>query len=129
MVTPWPFHTCGMDLVGPVNPLSRGYIWILVAMEYFTKWAEAVPLHKAIEGAVANFIKESIIVRFGVPYMIISDNGTHFVNSGARKMLEFYQVKHHHSSPFYPQGNGQVKATNNTLIKIISKMSQEYAGG
>ena len=77
MVTPWPFHTWVLDLVGPVNPSSRGYIWILVATEYFTKWAEAIPLRKAARGAMANFIKENIIVRFGVPHMIISDNAHH----------------------------------------------------
>ena len=115
--------------MGPVNPASCGYIWILVAMEYFTKWAKAIPLHKATRGAVASFIKGNIIVRFGVPHRIISDNGTPFVNSDVRKMLEFYQVKHHRSSPYYPQGNGQAKATNKTLIKIISKMSQQYTGG
>ena len=78
---------------------------------------------------MANFIKENIIVRFGVPHKIISDNGTPFVNSDVRKMLEFYQVKHYHSSPYYPQENGQAEATNKVLIKIISKMSQEYIGG
>ena len=46
-----------------------------------------------------------------------------------RKMLEFYQVKHYRSSPYYLQGNRQAEATNKTLIKIISKMSQEYTGG
>ena len=116
-------------MVGPVNPPSRGYIWILVAIEYFTNWVEVVPLRKATGGAVANFIKENIIVRFGVPHRIISDNGTPFVNSEVRKMLEFYQVKHHRLSPHYPQANGQVEATNKTLIKIISKMSQEYTRG
>ena len=92
--------------MGPVNPPSREYIWILVAIDYFTKWVETVPLRKAIRGAVANFIKENIIVRFGVPHRIISDNVIPFVNSDVRKMLEFYQVKHHRSSPYYPQGNG-----------------------
>ena len=67
MVTLWPFHTWGLDLVGPVNPPSRGYIWILVATEYFTKWAEAVPLRKAAGGVVANFIKENIIIVWGAP--------------------------------------------------------------
>ena len=80
-------------------------------------------------GAVANFIKEDIIVRFGVPHRIISDNGTPFINSEMRKMLEFYQIKHHRLSPYYPQRNRQAEATNKTLIKIISKMSQEYTGG
>ena len=106
MVSPWPFYTWRLDLVGLVNPTLRGYIWILMATEYFTKWAEAVPLCKAMGKAIENFIKEYIIVRFGVPHRIISDNGTPFVNSDVRKMLEFYQVKHHHSSPYYPQGNG-----------------------
>ena len=115
-------------MVGPVNPPSHGYIWIIMATEYFTKWAKAIPLCKATEGAVANFIKENIIVIFGVPHRIISDNGT-FVNREVRKMLEFYQVKHHRSSPYYLQGNRQAKATNKTLIKIISKMSQEYSEG
>ena len=78
---------------------------------------------------MANFIKENIIVRFRVPHKIISDNDTPFVNSDVRRMLEFYQVKHHRSSPYYPQGNGQAEAINKILIKIISKMSQEYAGG
>ena len=87
---PWPFHIWGLDLVGPVNSPLRDYIWILIATEYFTKWEEAIPLRKAIWGVVTNFIKETIIVRFGVPNRIISDNGTSFVNSEVRKMLEFY---------------------------------------
>jgi hypothetical protein len=44
MATPWPFHTWGLDLIGPINPASGGHIWILVANEYFTKWVEAIPL-------------------------------------------------------------------------------------
>ena len=73
-----------------------------MATEYFTKCVEAMPFQKATGGAVANFIKENIIVRFGAPHKIISDNGTPFVNSDVRKMLEFYQVKNHRSSPYYP---------------------------
>ena len=77
-----------------------------MATEYFTKWVETIPLRKATDGAMANFIKKNIIVRFGVPYRIISDNGMPFVNIEVRKMQEFYQVKHHWLSPYYPQGNG-----------------------
>uniref|UniRef100_A0A2N9EK87 Integrase catalytic domain-containing protein n=1 Tax=Fagus sylvatica TaxID=28930 RepID=A0A2N9EK87_FAGSY len=83
MATPWPFHTWGLDLIGPINPSSGGCIWILVATEYFTKWVEAIPLRKATGAAVANFIREHIITRFGIPHKIISDNGTPFVNKNA----------------------------------------------
>ena len=81
-------------MVGPINPPSRGYIWILLATEYFTKWAEAVLLQKATGGTVANFIKENIITRFRIPHRIISDNDTPFMNREVRRMLEYYQVKH-----------------------------------
>ena len=67
---------------------------------------------------IENLIKENIIACFEVPYRIVSDNGTSFMNKEVRKMLEFYQVKHHWSSPYYPQGNEQVEATNKTLIKF-----------
>ena len=78
---------------------------------------------------MANFIKENIIIRFGVPHRIISDNSAPFVNSEERKMLELYQIKHHLSLPYYPQRNGQAEATNKALIKIISKMSWKYTEG
>ena len=84
-------------------------------MEYFTKWAKAIPLRKATRGAVANFIKENIIFRFGVPHRIISDNGTPFVNSDVRKMLEFYQVKHHRSSPTTLKGMGRQRRQTRPL--------------
>uniref|UniRef100_A0A2N9J549 Reverse transcriptase domain-containing protein n=1 Tax=Fagus sylvatica TaxID=28930 RepID=A0A2N9J549_FAGSY len=61
MVTPWPFHTWGLDLIGPINLPFGGYIWILVATEYFSKWVEVISLRKATDAAVANFIREHII--------------------------------------------------------------------
>ena len=108
-------------MVGLVNLPSNGYIWILVATEYFTKWVKAILLRKATRGAVANFIKDNVIACFLAPYKIISDNGTPLVNKEVRKMLEFYQVKHHQSSPYYPQGNRQAEPTNKTLIKLSTK--------
>jgi transposase InsO family protein len=129
MATPWPFHTWGLDLIGPINPSSGGYIWILVATEYFSKWVEAIPLRKATGAAVANFIREHIITRFGIPHKIISDNGTPFVNKNVREVLEHYQIKHRRSTPYYPQGNGQAEATNRMLLRILSKMVFDYGKG
>uniref|UniRef100_A0A2N9H521 Uncharacterized protein n=1 Tax=Fagus sylvatica TaxID=28930 RepID=A0A2N9H521_FAGSY len=86
MATPWPFHTWGLDLIGPINPSSGGYIWILVATEYFSKWVEAIPLRKATGAAVANFIREHIITRLefssgrhimGLPWINQNSNRLH----------------------------------------------------
>ena len=100
-----------------------------MATEYFTKWAEAIPQKKATGPAVANFIREHIICRFGIPHKIVTDNGTPFVNKDVWKLLDHRHIKHRKSTPYYPQGNGQVEATNRVLLRILSKMVHEYEGG
>ena len=69
------FPHLGLDLIGFTNPPSNGYMWILAATEYFTKLVEAIPLKKATGAAVANFIRKHIVMRFGIPKRLISDNG------------------------------------------------------
>ena len=128
MTTPWPFHTWGLDLIGPINPPSNGYIWILVATEYFTKWVEAIPLKKATGATVANFIRDHIFTRFRIPRSLISDNRTPFINKDMKELTEAYHIKHGRSIPYYPQGNGQAKATNRVMLKILKKMKHEYGG-
>uniref|UniRef100_A0A2N9F487 Uncharacterized protein n=1 Tax=Fagus sylvatica TaxID=28930 RepID=A0A2N9F487_FAGSY len=99
MATPWPFHTWGLDLIGPINPSSGGYIWILVATEYFSKWVEAIPLRKATGAAVANFIREHIITRFGIPHKIISDNEARAADleglEEARELAQARSLRYH----------------------------------
>ncbi|CAL9011308.1 unnamed protein product [Prunus brigantina] len=128
MRTPWPFHTWGLDLIGTIHPPSDGYIWILTATEYFTKWVEAIPLRKATGAAVSNFIRECIVCRFGIPYKMVTDNGTPFVNKQVSSTLSGYGIKHRRSTPYYPQGNGQAEATNKTILRILSKMIYDATG-
>uniref|UniRef100_A0A2N9E3P2 RNA-directed DNA polymerase n=1 Tax=Fagus sylvatica TaxID=28930 RepID=A0A2N9E3P2_FAGSY len=118
-------HTCQISLALSIRPpvVTFGF---LSATEYFTKWVEAIPLRKATGAAVANFIREHIITRFGIPYKLITDNGTPFINKDVREVLEHYRVKHRRSTPYYPQGNGQAKATNRMLLRILSKMVFDY---
>ena len=94
MTTPWPFHTWGLDLIGPINLPSNGYIWILAATEYFTKWVKAIPLKKATRAAVVNFIRNHIITRFEISRRLISDNGTPFINKDMKGLTEAYHIKH-----------------------------------
>ncbi|XP_028070436.1 protein NYNRIN-like [Camellia sinensis] len=126
--TPWLFHTWAFNLIRPISTPSKGYKWILAATELSTKWVEVIPLKNAAGLTVANFIKENIICRFGVPNTILSYNGTPFINKYVKSLLETYQVKHHKSTPYYPKGNGQAEATNKTLIRILSKMMDEFGG-
>ncbi|XP_059629956.1 uncharacterized protein LOC132272908 [Cornus florida] len=96
--------------------------------EYFTKWIEAIPLKHATGGAVAAFIKENIICRFGIPHYLLTDNGTPFVNHRVKQLLRQYNVHHKRSSPYYPQGNGQAEASNKNLIRILSRTLEENPG-
>ncbi|KAF7839291.1 reverse transcriptase [Senna tora] len=123
--TPWPFHTWAFDLIGPINPNSRGKMWILAATELFSKWVEAVALKKANAESVAAFIKENIICRFGLPKKILSNNGTPFINKVVSDLLAQFNIMHDKSSPYYPKGNGQAEATNKSLLRILSRMVQD----
>lgn len=83
--TTWPFHTWALYLVGPINPPSRGFSWILAATECYTKWVETTALKKASASTVANFIRENVIYRFGILKCLLSDNGKPFVNFEVRQ--------------------------------------------
>ncbi|WP_409197505.1 DDE-type integrase/transposase/recombinase, partial [Klebsiella pneumoniae] len=63
----------------------------------------------------------NIITRFGIPHTFVTDNGPQFISQELRELCDRYGIALHHSSPYYPQGNGQAEATNKTLIKIVKK--------
>ena len=74
-VASWPFDAWRLDVVGPITPKSSaGEAYILVATDYFSKWAEALTLREVKKETVVRFIKEHIIHRYGVPRYIITDN-------------------------------------------------------
>jgi len=77
---------------------------------------------------MANFIREHIITRFGIPRRLISDNEISFINKEMKNLTKAYYIKHGRSTPYYPQGNGQVEAINRVMLKILKKMKHEYRG-
>ena len=121
MTSPWPFSTWGIDIIGEVVPkASNGNRYILVAIDYFTKWVEAVSYMKLGAKEVVKFIKRNIICRYGVPNEIISDHGSHF-KAKVKELMEEYKVTHHLSSPYRPQTNGAVEAANKNIKAILKK--------
>ncbi|XP_077224177.1 uncharacterized protein LOC143857604 [Tasmannia lanceolata] len=115
LTSPWPFSMWGIDIIGKISPKSsNGHEYILVAIDYFTKWVEASSYASLSSASVAKFIRTNIICRYEVPHELISDNGSHFKKEVITLCQEF-KIKHHKSSPYRPQTNGAVEAANKIL--------------
>ena len=115
-----------MDVIGKLYPASsKGHNSILVATDYFTKWVEVVPLKKAEQKDVIQFIKEHIIHRFGILQSITNDQGTMFTGDEMIYFAKDYGIQLIRSTPFYAQANGQVEASNKVLINILEKMLED----
>nr|GEU99138.1 reverse transcriptase domain-containing protein [Tanacetum cinerariifolium] len=113
------FDVWGIDFIGPF-PSSRGNKYILVAVDYFSKWVEAKALPTNDARVVCKFLK-SLFARFGAPRAIISDRGTHFFNDQFEKVMRKYGVTHHLSTAYHPQTSGQVEVTNRGLKIILER--------
>ncbi|PKI43335.1 hypothetical protein CRG98_036267 [Punica granatum] len=127
MATPWPFLMWGMDVIGPINPkASNGHLFILVAIDYFTKWIETITLVSVTAKAVARFLKHGIIACYGVPTTLITDNAKNLNNKLIDELCAWFKILHRNSSPYRPQMNGAVEAANKNIKKIIRKMMVNY---
>ncbi|WJX18781.1 hypothetical protein P8452_08545 [Trifolium repens] len=114
------FDCWGIDFVGPF-PSSFSNEYILVAVDYVSKWVEAIASPKADGKTVVKFLKKNIFTRFGTPRVLISDGGSHFCNSQLAKAFEHYGVKHKVASPYHPKTNGQAEVSNREIKKILEK--------
>jgi len=97
----------------------------LVATDYLTKWVEAIPLKKVTSTNMIDFLKEHIIYRFGIPQTITTDQGTMFTSREFDEFAIGMGIKVLHSSPYYAQANGQSKASNKGIIKLIKQKIEE----
>nr|GEU94466.1 reverse transcriptase domain-containing protein [Tanacetum cinerariifolium] len=104
------FGVWGIDFMGPF-PSSRGNKYILVAIDYFSKWVEAKTLPTNDARVVCKFLK-NLFARFGTPRFIISDRGTHFCNDQFAKAMLKFGVTYRLATPYHPQTSGQVEVSN-----------------
>ena len=114
------FDVWGMDFMGPF-PSSYGNAYILVAVDYVSKWIEAKATPTCESKEVAKFLKSNIFSRYGVPRAIISDQGTHFCNRTIEALMRKYGVHHRLSTPYHPQSNGQAEVSNREIKSILEK--------
>ena len=114
------FNVEGIDFMGPF-PVSFGYSYISVGVDYVSKRVEAIPCKVADHRVVLKFLKENIFSRFGVPKAIISNGGSHFCNKPFETLLANYGVKNEVATPYHPQTSGQVELANREIKTILMK--------
>ena len=128
ITSPWPFSQWGIDIVNPL-PQGKGQVkFLLVTIDYFTKWVEAEALSTITEAKIQSFVWKNIICRFGIPLMIILDNGRQFNSQAFGDFCSGLGIKNQFSSPGHPQANGQTEVTNRTLLKIIKTRLDDAKG-
>eukprot|EP00261_Vitis_vinifera_P032168 XP_019073411.1 PREDICTED: uncharacterized protein LOC100853222 [Vitis vinifera] len=108
LASPWPFSVWGIDIIGKISPKSSSrHEYILVSIDYFTKWVEAASYARLTATRVAKFIRSHIICQYGVPHELISDRGVHF-KGDVDTLIQEYDIQHHRSSAYRPQTNGHI---------------------
>jgi transposase InsO family protein len=107
-------------------PSSNGHKYIVVAVDYFTKWVEAMPTFNNITDTATRFFFNHVISCFGVPLQLISNHGKHFENEIFVKLSSRLRLSHEFASPHYPQSNGQVEAVNKVLKTMLQHMVNKH---
>ena len=107
--------------MGPF-PSSYNNLYILLAVDYISKWVEAIPTRRTNDAkVVAQFLRSPIFSRFGTPRALITDNGTHFCSKVIDKVMQKYGLRHRTSLSYHPQSNGQAEVSNREITSIIEK--------
>ncbi|KAL0730269.1 hypothetical protein Bca4012_026362 [Brassica carinata] len=115
------FDVWGIDFMGPF-PSSYGNKYIFVAVDYVSKWVEAIASPTNDSRVMVKMFKSTIFPRFGVPRMVISDGGSHFINKVFESLLKRNGVKHKVATPYHPQTSGQVEVSNKQIKGILEKV-------
>ena len=112
------FDVWGIDYMGPF-PISGNCEYILVAVDYVSKWVEAMPCKSATAKNSKKMFQETIFPRFGVPRMVISDGGSHFIDRKFERFLSSYGIRHNVATPYHPQTRGQAETSNKQIKNIL----------
>jgi hypothetical protein len=114
------FDCWSIDFIDPF-PSSFGFVYILVVVDYVSKWIEAIPSRNNDHKTVIKFLKENILSRFGIPQAMISDGGTHFCNKPFESLMKKYGITYKVVIPYHSQTNGHVEVANREIKQILEK--------
>nr|GFC52719.1 reverse transcriptase domain-containing protein [Tanacetum cinerariifolium] len=115
ITAPWPFYKWGIDIAGPF-PEGPGKVkFLIVAMDYFTKWIEAKAVATITGGQMKKFVWDNIVCCFGIPGEIISDNGKQFADNPFKDWRDKLNITQRFASVKHSQSNGLVERANRSL--------------
>lgn len=125
ITSPWLFFQWEIDIVGPFLKAPGRLKFLIIVIDYFTKWVEAEVVATITRKKTMKFVWKQIICRFGLPHTIISDNGKRFVENPFKRRSIEKGIKHNFTSVAHPQANGQLKVRNRTLVKGYQEKARE----
>ncbi|GJW09010.1 reverse transcriptase domain-containing protein [Tanacetum coccineum] len=129
IMAPLPFYQWGMGILGPLTPAKGGAKFIIVAINYFTKWVEAKPLVKITGKEIIRFVMDNIICRYGLPRVIVTDNGAQLVSDPFKSWCTRFEIQQMNTAVAHPQANGLVERANRSLMEgIKTRLGREKAG-
>ena len=119
------FDVWGIDFMGPF-PISKNCSYILVAVDYVSKWVVAMACYFNDAKIVVKFLHKHIFTRFGTPHALISDEGTHFINHLLEEVLIKYNIQHRVATAYHPQTNSLVGFSNREIKGILAKIVKPH---
>ena len=128
MSNSWPFAQWDLDIVGPFPKAAGNKRWLLVGSDYFTKWVEVEPLANIREMDAKRFVWKNIVTQFGIPYILISNNGLQFDSKTFRRYCCDLGITNRYSTSAYPQENAQDKAVNKVIVNRLKKRLDDANG-
>ena len=116
------FKVIAADILGPVTLASKSKAkYILVISDLYTKYEVTVPLKDMTAATVANAVVEEWIMRYGAPYVLPTDQGTNFNSDLMHDVCRLFMIDKTRTTPYHPQGNGQVQRFKRVIADTISK--------
>jgi hypothetical protein len=123
-----PFHMLGVDVIGPLPKSKNGNQYIVCFMDYFTKWPEAFATKDQTAKTLVDLFCKKIVYRFGVPKVVLSDQGPAFTSDDFKKELALLGTKKIVTAPYHQQANGLVERWNQALQNMIKHVSRTTPG-
>ena len=109
-----------MDILDVCDPTPEGFRYILVIADYFSKWMEAFPMKNKCADTVADILVENIILRFGMPLVIHSDQGREFGNGLMKSLCTLLGCTKTRTAPYHPESDGMIERFNRTCLMMLS---------